>query len=312
MVGTVDQDSWVYCAPFASGDVPVSTDDITRPQLGSRTVDLDAAVLVPELEPATTYDIYCMAVSVQSASHADLVTVLTGTGKVVASTQCCKDVTVAWDVVSLREGEFQVAGVSVTLSHLPSASMLISFQVDSSQGGQVALNPSDISVWADSSIMTYSADVVAILHGNTSVATKISGSSSGEYTLLPSPNTPHLLLVQSAQEPPPVPHVTSVTFANDAASVVVVFSGNTDRGGRNNALFSCSLLLSFVDADSSQCQWGSHKRLSIYPPASVGVDDVVVVVADSIRAECTVSNTPCQQWATVVPDPALWRRWHQS
>jgi len=182
--------------------------------------------------------------------------------------------------------------------------MLISFQVDSSQGGQVALNPSDISVWADSSIMTYSADVVAILHGNTSVATKISGSSSGEYTLLPSPNTPHLLLVQSAQEPPPVPHVTSVTFANDAASVVVVFSGNTDRGGRNNALFSCSLLLSFVDADSSQCQWGSHKRLSIYPPASVGVDDVVVVVADSIRAECTVSNTPCQQWATVVPDPA--------
>ena len=52
------------------------------------------------------------------------------------------------------------------------------------------------------------------------------------------------IIVQSIQEPPPVPQIVSIRFNNDGGSILILFDSDTDRGGISS-FFNCSLLLNF-------------------------------------------------------------------
>jgi len=98
--------------------------------------------------------------------------------------------------------------------------------------------------------------------------------------------------------------VASVAFSDDAASIVVLFNADTDMGGQEGGVL-CDTLLTFAQASALQCQWTDARRLVIYPSVDVLIGDVVLVLADTIRAQCAPSSTPCQDWATVTPDAAV-------
>lgn len=301
MAVMTDSDSFVYCAAFLNGAVPVSTDDVTRPLAFVRAFNGSTTMSLGSLVPSTSYVVYCMAVSVASASHVELAVVLDS--GLTLTTLCCKTLTATLVAQSLREGTSQLAGLSVVLSHAPSDSLTLSFgTTDLESTALVTFHPSVVAVWSNSPSRVFSTDIVALSCGNVTVNVAAAGASYPEYDVVY--NTPQNLLIQSAQEPPPVPEVVSVAFSNDADSIVVAFNANTDRG-RLGGRFSCKLLLVFAQAAALRCQWMDARRLVIYPSVDVQVGEVVVVAADTIRAECVVSHTHCSDWTTVVPNTAV-------
>lgn len=297
MVVQVDSDALVYCAALDRGVAPISTDEIMRPLIFGRAFNGSTSVILIALAPSTAYSLYCMAVSVASASHVDLARVVQD--ELPVSTLCCKELVVVLNAISVRENGYELAALTVVLSHAPSDSILVSVE---DTGAHVAFIPANVAVWAASSSLVFSADMMGHNYGNGTVTTVLSGASKDEYVVVF--GTPQTVQVLSSEEPPLVPRVIAVTFTNDAANIVVLFNAATDQGGLQGS-FACSILLVFSQAASLKCQWVDAHRLIIYPSADVQVGDVVVVVAGAIRAECMVAAIPCGSWLTVVPDPMV-------
>jgi len=238
-----------------------------------------------------------MAVSVASASHVDLATVVAD-GMVSVTTLCCKLITVDLGVEWLREGDSHLSAIALTFSHRPSSSVVVAFGTDE-QPSLLSIYPSEIVVYGDVRSLSSVGDLVALAYGNSSIVTTVTGASKDEYSLVI--NSPMDVAIASSQEPPPVPKVSSVIFANDAGSIVLSFDSETNRGATGTE-FTCDNLLLFDGSGSSRCQWINYKLIAIYPSAGVVVGNRVVIQAGVIKAKCTLSTTPCSEWQTVVPD----------
>jgi hypothetical protein len=124
---------------------------------------------------------------------------------------------------------------------------------------------------------------------NLSVA--LSGSSAAEFDAIFSKGNEFLVVDEFTA--PTVPRVLSALFADDGASVAVVFDSATNQGGiLGGGTFICSLVLSFEGCATTLCRWSTgSSTLILYPgPNSmVHVGTRVTLLPSIVTAACTAS-----------------------
>jgi len=299
--GTVDADSFVYCGVFSTGENIASVSAIKDQLIFERTFNNSANITVSGLVPITSYDVYCVALSLYSPSHVDLASVVS-LGQNF-TTLCCKEVLVNVNFESIRVGEYLSAAVSVRVSHLPTVSIDIRVQNETTVlPALVTFEPSVlVDVYAHSIMQTYTFDAVAVAAGDLYLDVVVSGSgpAKAEYSVVYVKGASNPIIdVLSSSSNPLVPVLNSVEFAADGATVLVSFSSATNQGGKV-AYFNCTELLNFVDSSLSRCRWSTAKEVVIEPASSVAVGSGFNVVAGVLRAACVVSTSACSAYGTV-------------
>jgi len=295
------------------GSVVESVDSIVAQGFLARSTNLSATVDVSALTPASAYDVYCVATSLNSGAHFSLAQVLSS-GNVTVNTLCCKEAVVSLDAAVLQEGGYQLAALTVTLSHAPSSSISLSYGSSSSAlanpaaGGQVvSFFPAAMNVFGTTVERHFVSDAVAGAPGNMTVAVVLAGTSRFEFSL--SFTGLSFLEVRAVAAVPPPPRLLSIAFAVNGGSISIQFESETDRGGQATA-FPCDALLVLEGGDVSQsaCQWANRKHLVVYPSADVGIGSALGLRNGTIRARCTAAaaaTAPCAEWPAVTPNVSL-------
>jgi hypothetical protein len=175
----------VYCGVFAAGVVPTSITAIVVQNQAAVSVLGVAAITVNNLIPATSYDVYLVAVSPLGATMA-LADVLASKQNI--RTLCCRSVKVSMTIQTLYQGASAVNSVVVTLDAPPAVDLTISLRTQSASASTTsALVPVKISLTSATRIMSYTnsiaSDSSSIL-GLTSLIATLSGTSAVDYVVV--------------------------------------------------------------------------------------------------------------------------------
>jgi hypothetical protein len=262
------------------------------------------SVNVSSLRPATDYDVYCAATSLQGVTM-PLAGILST--KQPVRTSCCKTITVTvLHPATVNPGQELSRAVTVALEAAPSAAVVVTVQYgarDQANAG-VQLLPSVLRYDNRSAAVT-SRDIrlTALGAGNYTLVVSVAGSSAAEYSVVYV--GARRLAVLSADATPAVPKPLQAAFSNDGSYVTLSFDSATDRGNQYGT-FSCRALLQFVGGSSAQCQWFSDSQLRVYPTATgtgavLGVGSNVTVIANTVRAKCIDAQRTVAVCASYVP-----------
>jgi len=113
------------------------------------------------------------------------------------------------------------------------------------------------------------------------------------------------LQVVASTAPLAAPELVSAAFSSDGASMQVLFSAETDRGGTSSQ-FLCSQLFSFACANSSVCTWSDESTVTVSATGSSSLctrtgQPITLTSAAKVRAKCrasSCSSTTTQSWPT--------------
>jgi hypothetical protein len=284
--------------------VQLATDDTAR-IVGQKP----AALNVSRLLPFTDYDLYCAATSLQGVTM-PLSSILTT--KHPLRTACCKLITLAVQhPATVNVGQDLARAVTVVLEAPPSASMVITVQYagrDQSSAG-VLLLPSVLRYDNRSAVgISKDARLTALDAGNYTLVVSVTGPSADEYRVVYAGT--RRLTVLSADTTPAVPQLMQAFFSADGSYVQLSFDSATDRSGLYGT-FPCRTVVRCVGDSSAQCQWSSDSQLRIYPAAAAGTSSVlsvggnVTLLANAVRAKCTVADRAAGMCASYVPAASI-------
>jgi hypothetical protein len=312
--GARDGDVRLYAVVKVSGSSQSA--DATAAVIQSATDDTahivgqkPAALNVSSLLPFTDYDLYCAATSLQGVTM-PLSSILTTMQPL--RTACCKLITVAMQhPATVNVGQDLARAVTVVLEAPPSASLGITVQYggrDHSSAG-VQLLPSTLR-YDNRSAVGISKDVrlTALSAGNYTLVVSVTGPSADEYRVVYAGT--RRLTVLSADTTPAVPQLMQAFFSADGSYVQLSFDSATDRSGLYGT-FPCRTVVRCVGDSSAQCQWSSDSQLRIYPAAAAGTSSVlsvggnVTLLANAVRAKCTVADRAAGMCASYVPAASI-------
>lgn len=304
----------VYCGVFEDGVVPSSAEEIVlQNYLGFVESDFDgdgnfdSFVVIDQLSPATSYDVYCMPYSLygtKSELHAVL------RKNTTASTACCRMVEVSFPT-SIYEGSDYYSFLRVSLLSKPSGSdfgvhVNISSYANGTAQNQMAV-PGSFNLDASFSTDTvlYSSLRAGVM-GSYFVNVTFSGAEAANWDV--TYNTGTMLTMLSTNFAQPAPRILSAIFADDGASITVTFSGSTNYGGLRRS-FDCSDLFVFKEVSSGsevtvpveRCTWEDAASVKLW----TGSDDTlwpddheVHIVSDNdLISACTPPG--CDVWPRV-------------
>ena len=205
-----------------------STLDIILQGHSAVTAQQTADINIPNLLPASFYDLYCM-----TKSFADEQMALSIVEKNVkhVSTLCCKSIFVDINTPVILGGtgtDNNLALDAVTLSFdtLPSQYLNISILVP------VYVYPDRISLTtSDSDYSTYSISFIpnVTVVGSFPVLVKLSGNSAHEYSVVFKEGISTVTIVGMGS-PPVVPKAQSAVFSGDGSYVSISFDSPTNQG----------------------------------------------------------------------------------
>eukprot|EP01032_Pedospumella_encystans_P015151 gene15151-17352_t len=210
------------------------------------------------LDAATSYRIYFLTTSPVGVKST-LTQVLDSAQSV--DTACCKTLTGTLSATSVVEQQAVSNLLALSLSSAPSASLTVAIQLFaiSSDTGAATLHPSSLfpASFAVSSLTTSSTQLRASLPslpaGMYEYRVVLSGVAASEFSVEYAGNQQRIEVLSAITEPP-VPVLSSATFASDGSYVSIVFSADTNRGNTATS-FACSALFDFACAATSKCQW---------------------------------------------------------
>jgi hypothetical protein len=301
-------DGTVYCGVFAAGVVPTSIAAIVVQNLAAVSVAGIAAITVNNLIPASSYDIYSVAVSPLGATMA-LADVLVSKQNI--RTACCRSVKVSMTIQTLYQGASSVNAVVVVLDAPPAVDLTISLRTQSASASTTsgsALVPVKIALTSATKVTSYTnsitSDSSSIL-GLTSLIATLSGTSAGDYVVVYAQRSNFTVI--SLNTPPPVPQLTSALFSTDGVHLSANFDSDTNKGGITSSSFLCSTLFSFVGVKNALCAWesASSVRMSLGNTATISVGDTLTLAAGFVKAFCVSTPTVCAVYPYMVKASVL-------
>lgn len=305
---------FVYCAAFRpSHYLLVSVSEVRTANQFTFASQPSVNVTIPLLLPATEYSVFCLSETVQgntlplaSVKHT----------RTVATTQCCKTLTVKLLRTTIYLGEFQTNALEISFDAPPSKDLTIAAiflaenatSLSSSSSAVATTTAYPVSLQLSNANALPSVHYFAINAASTGAQVlniSLTGAAVKEFDITYSSGK--LVQILSNTVSPPVPAPAQAIFSNDGGTVVLNFDSPTNKGGFDGN-FACEKLLSFAGSVTAVCQWTSSTEIAIYPkysPNSVTsvltVGSNVTIYGDVIRAACGTAQTAaeCAAWTTV-------------
>jgi hypothetical protein len=289
----------LVCAAFPYADSVAITDinQLTL-QSGGRIAAVTGTVMsivVRELDPAYTYDVYCASISPLNVPLKLESIVKT---RLAVSTLCCREIYVQLLTTSFTSDQDVPDAVQITLSGpVPSGlTIQLATYLENATAPTYPFLPKQITI---GTAMTLSGIAfVRQLTGKYRLAFTATGTFASSYKFVYSHPVLSVLQVDS---PPAVPVMTSAVFARDGSSITVQFDSPTDKAGFTNN-FNCKKVFDMVRfAADTRCLWNDASTVSIYTRGDDGVivGDSVKLLPSTVKARCKVLNNgpPCSSWA---------------
>ena len=309
VLANVSAPSILYCGAFGgqNGTLVNSTQISQQGYFASGNGPV-LQVEIGNLVPLQYYSIYCYAKGLTSNIEMPLSLILAT--KTIIQTKCCKQVTVTYPLTHSNAIKTFVTGIQVSLSHYPSASLTVLFNITQYKGGSASSDTclSD-SVVGESAVSFATAYVTpnpttftlasplsssfafyASTAGCYMMRPVFSGVSSSEYSVSYA-NLPSKLFISASAADLPAPVLQSATFSSDGRSVVILFDEDTDQAvtmlsGAQS--FSCSALFVVAGGNdtTSTCLWYNLSSIIMTPSGSVNVGSSLVLKSNTIKASC--------------------------
>jgi len=300
----------VYCHLYADGASPASSTEVKLANFAGETnADNVTVIYINNLVPATTYGAACVTLSVEEVQMLESVFLVQPLHAV--TTECCKEVSVQLDMISLQTNEQYEDALTFTLDSLPStlASLDISFGFQGVENSTDLFHPLSVSFTNQStslsariSFLGASAEVDADLE------LVLGGAAAGDYSVVFT--TGRAVSISTTFVPPSAPVLQSAKFSTSGSLVTVTFDSATDRNLNTATSFVCCSIFSFNTCTASTCFWSSASKVTIYPSATgtvLTVGSSLSLLTSTLRPECTVTDdiSNCSTWdyataATVV------------
>jgi len=280
-------------SPLSTSSIIVKNNFASAP-----SPEVFAHLKVGNLQPSTSYDVYCVARSIygMTTTFDDMML-----NKERVRTACCKGVLISLTGVSFSERHDVPSFLTVTATAAPVSPLsvtLSAMRMDNSSVSNDMFIPKSIVINSKSWSISRPVALIGSSPGRYGVSAVISGPDASDYEV--SFDGHYEFVLQPSNVEPPIPLLTSAMFTPDGLSIIVKFDSPTDMAGLSS-LFPCSHVFSFVGDEYAICQWTSASAalVSLRGVPRVGAGDRIVVVDDVLRASCRMSDAECQQWATV-------------
>jgi hypothetical protein len=308
-VTTAGRDAaFLYCAAFATTPALSALLSAIRAQGNVQYAEPHDTLSfeLTRLVPATTYTVYCTAVTTLSTELPASVVLQAG---VAQRTECCRQVYVRLLAPTAVAGTMTQSAVAVSLEAAPTAPLTVRFSFSfANTTGATAANAYPTELRFTNASQPGRLSYVAVVAGTPGAqlltVTLSSAAQLQEHAV--QYQTSRSLAVKSSRGVPAVPMPLSAVFSNDGTSVSVTFDSATDKGGYQN-VFPCSRLVVFVGSAAASCQWSDASHIVVYPRYSAAASAQVltvggnVTVGSAVRAQCTSLDLPadCAAWLPV-------------
>ena len=297
---TTDSFGIVYCLAMIAGESPTAVEQVISLGVSSETDTANLADFnITGLLGFQEYGIFCAA---QSATGQLTTLNAVLESEVHAVTKCCKTVHVMSYLSRTIVGGDDVPDfLSLSVLQRPSAEVRVMVSVFS--------NDSDISSRIfPSRYVTFTSAIqdevfLSLMRpigaGSYMIDVNITHDVSAEYEVdMVRGDGVHFDVIAPDVDHPP-PKVVSSMFSSNGNTVIIKFSRPTNLGNVDtfNRAFSCDQVLVIYSNVSLQCKWVSKLSLHVTVAKSVSVGDQLVVMGNTIKAECVVDD--CSGWASL-------------
>ena len=297
---TTDSFGIVYCLAMIAGEIPTAVEQVISLGVSSETDTANLADFnITGLLGFQEYGIFCAA---QSATGQLTTLNAVLESEVHAVTKCCKTVHVMSYLSRTIVGGDDVPDfLSLSVLQRPSADVRIMVSVFS--------NDSDISSRIfPSRYVTFTSAIqdevfLSLMRpigaGSYMIDVNITHDVSAEYEVdMVRGDGVHFDVIAPDVDHPP-PKVVSSMFSSNGNTVIIKFNKPTNLGNVDtfNRAFSCDQLLVISSNVNLQCKWVSKLSLHVTVAKSVSVGDQLVVMGNTIKAECVVDD--CSGWASL-------------
>ena len=295
------------CAVFSStAAAPTSYDEIlVQNYFSISDIRNESSVVMTGLQAVTQYKIYCF-----TSSYGVRTALSTVAEKYfLASTKCCKYLSVLQSSSSLLEGTNALNFLSLALSASPTDAITIQISLMQVNNGATSVAtsayfiPSIFEIDGGSSSLTSSQLVSSLSKlsaGSYSYSIQISGSSANEYEVVFSSGRTGDFSVTAADSVQPAPSFVQAVFSDDGSSFTILFDSPTNRGATATS-FNCAQLFEFACAIQSQCQWQDNRQVIsyVYGSSSCASPGALVRLsaAASIKAPCLAVGGKCSSYS---------------
>ncbi|RYH22921.1 hypothetical protein EON65_18580, partial [archaeon] len=318
----------VYCAAFLKDTSVSSTSQILASGSSATYAQFVTTVSLTLLNliPATTYDVYCYAVTQQGYANS-LQDVLNT--KKSTHTTCCKTTSFTNSPSSVFSDTSKYTASSsrndftfvYSLSHLPSRNvtltptflnattgvLLPNTTIRASPASKTFLSTTSKSALTDSFVVLASSKSFS---ANVRISLVVSGPSSSEFT----PTVLTTFTMLSTFDPPPAPVLETSLFSNQGSSIYLIFDTPTDLAEKSVSKFwSCMDIFKFPGANYTNCIWLNSTHVegvfqsgvseSLLPSvgAQVMLKSYVVKAQCSSSSDCALYSFSAEQNVTLSP-----------
>lgn len=224
------------------------------------------------------------------------------------TTLCCRHITIDLAIKDVSSEQATLGVLNINWDALPASNIYVNlttnYRENSTQpfiGEEEPFKPSTFKFKSSLKANSFSAGVPAkSTPGQYFLDFNMNSWDSVEmakYEVVYTTTNPKLTVIDKYE--PPTPNVTQSYFSDDGIIVYIYFDSATNVGGQGFGLFTCSSIVNFPGASTSNCIWESRSLLQVYSdidsPLKVG--DTINLVANTIKAKCTNTIAACEEWA---------------
>jgi hypothetical protein len=288
----------LYCAALSTGSTVTSSVTIQQSGTVATVLSLgNVSLVLSNLIPATTYDVYCFTQDFSSSTMPLSSIVST---KVTKTTLCCRSIifsTLTARLVEATAVSSQTSINVVKLESLPTTGLTLSLSLASYtcswQYNGTASYAYALPSSGNFSSASTSRSMSFVILGSPGCYVLTAWPRGIDRSLYSSSNA--TIIIRSSAAAPDPPQLLSAIFSNDGLKVTVTLNSASDRGATRIAsyasTFACSQLLTFSGANSSSCIWYSTTVIiatisSSSTTSLVTVGSSVTLQRNKIKAVC--------------------------
>jgi hypothetical protein len=316
----------IYCGAFEESTRLLFIDDITvqnnyyfPSNIIDQEVSLSTSITIDNLNPSTTYNIYCYTVNLHSGSKSSSNMIISGF--ISGQTSCCKEIEIKLNHINIYQSDQSILNfidINLDTSILNSQiSLVISLIYDGLDVEIDSFSPNLISFYSskNSSIPLSSSNPNEIITINSLISPSILinsafnpgsyivkidqiGPSSSEYNVIfiDDINTFHVDIEGNIPVNPPNVYINA--YYSDTADVInIKFDSPTNQGNLSKS-FQCDILFDFINDLNSKCIWVDDTLISIFPYLS---DSNQFDIGNSIIINGGIISNKCNENCNLYP-----------
>jgi hypothetical protein len=326
-------DGNIHCGAFDASEavIPSVREDILIQNYVATTSGYQAILAMTNLNPATTYTIYC--ISYHEIGIPSELALMVNTN-ITTTTQCCRELVV--DFVPVITNAFHYLDwLKIDTDTPPESDLYLNISIISTTDRRMLTVPRldvyshNSDVLSSSGISTTTEQIrqrqrrlsestsiiVPSTHhiyggvnmrertsslgrmpkGDYSLTVSLEGIDSSKYTIIYANGDG--ITVNGPEVAVAGPVITLAQFSDDGTYVNILLSFESDEAYLPTA-FVCSEILEFENADTSQCVWQSGASIAVFSNfySTLLPGHTITLLPDKLKAACTDPRGACDGW----------------